>query len=188
MKLWSLLVLVVLVLFPIGDVAAQTYKEAEAAYKKGDYKTAKKFAHTLAERGNPSAQHMLSVIYLLGRGLQRDVCESTMWADRAARQNFGRAQYSLAIAYYIGYGVRRNSALAYRWMLAAVRSGYKRAAWRLEDIASGVRENQRHRIRNSMASWRAEEQPPVQIVRLPNTLVGRITGHIRGVWPCRYDP
>ena len=188
MKLWSLFALVVLIVFPTGDAVAQTYKEAEAAYNKGDYKSAKKIALILAERGNPSAQHLLSVIYSLGRGVDRDVCEATMWADKAARQNLGRAQYSLALAYYHGNGVYRNSALTYRWALAAIRSGYKRAARRLKYFASELEEAQRLQIHKSMANWRAEDQPPAQIVRLPNTLVGRITGHVRGVWPCRYDP
>lgn len=188
MKLLPLFALVVLVVFPVGDAVAQTYKEAEAAYKKGDYRTARKIALPLAKSGNPSAQHLLSVVYSLGQGVETDVCEATMWADKAARQNLGRAQYSLALAYLHGNGVYRNSSLAYRWTLAAIRSGYKRAKWRLEDIASEVQENRRIQILSSMASWRAEDQPPARIVRLPNTLVGRITGHIRGVWPCRYDP
>ena len=104
MKLSSLFALVVLIAIPFGDVAAQTYEEAEAAYKKGDYKTARRIALSLAERGDPRAQDILSTIYLLGRGVHRDVCESTKWADKAARQNFGRAQYSMAMAYYNGYG------------------------------------------------------------------------------------
>lgn len=188
MKLSSLFALVVLIAIPFGDVAAQTYEEAEAAYKKGDYKTARRIALPLAKSGNPSAQHLLSVVYSLGQGVETDVCESTMWADKAARQNLGRAQYSLALAYYHGNGVYRNSALTYRWALAAIRSGYKRAALRLKYFASELEETKRLQIRKSMAAWRAEDQPPAQIVRLPNTLAGRITGHIRGVWPCRYDP
>ena len=188
MKLSSLFALVVLIAIPFGDVAAQTYEEAEAAYKKGDYKTAKKIAFPLAKRGDPRAQDLLSDMYWFGRGVDRDRCESTKWADKAARQNLGRAQYSMASAYFSGYGVYRNRELTYRWVLAAIRSGYKRASEDLELYSFELREAQRLQIRNTMATWRAVDQPPAQIVRLPNTLFGRLTGYIRGVQPCRYDP
>jgi len=188
MKFWHTFALVVLIVLPAWETAAQTFTEAEAAYKKGDYKTAKKIVFPLAQRGDPRAQDLLSDMYWSGRGIDRDRCESTKWADKAARQNFGRAQHSMASAYFSGYGVYQNRELTYRWVLAAIRSGYKRASEDLELFGFELRESQRLRIRKSMATWRAENQPPAQIVRLPNTLVGRLTGYIRGVQPCRYDP
>ncbi len=188
MKSWPIVALVVLVVFPVGETVAQTFKEAEAAYKKGDYKTAKKIVFPLAERGDRRAQDLLSDLYWSGRGVDRDRCESTRWADKAARQNLGRAQYSMAWAYISGHGVYRNSELSYRWALAAIRSGDKRASKNLELFGSELQESQRLRIRKSMATWRAEDQPPVQIIRLSDTLFGRLTGYIRGVRPCRYLP
>ncbi|MHA1538032.1 MAG: tetratricopeptide repeat protein [Alphaproteobacteria bacterium] len=188
MKSWFMFALVVLVVFPSGDTVARTFEEAEAAYKKGDYKTAMRIVFPLANRGDPRAQDLLSDMYWSGRGIDRDRCKSTKWADKAARQNLGRAQYSMAWAYFSGHGVYRNSELTYRWALAAIRSGSKRASGELDLFGSELQEFQRLRIRKSMATWRAEDQPPVQIIRLSDTLFGRLTGYIRGVRPCLYAP
>lgn len=157
-----------------------TVKDAEAAYDRALYAKALRIARPLAERGDPRAQHLLSLMYDLGRGVEEDSCESTRWADKAARQGNPGGQYAMAWAHFSGLGIPRNDAMAYRWALAAQRSGDKRASADLELFGSGLTKTQRERIKATMKDWRLEDQLPVKVTRPPTDWLGRLLWRLRG--------
>jgi TPR repeat protein len=162
-----------------------TVKDAEAAYDRGLYAEALRIARPLAERGDPRAQHLLSLMYSLGRGVEEDSCKSTRWADKAARQGNPGGQYAMAWAHFSGLGIPRNDAMAYRWALAAQRSGDKRASTDLELFGSGLTKAQREQIKATMTDWRPKDQLPVKVSRAPTDWLGRLLWRLRGRRFCK---
>jgi TPR repeat protein len=67
-------------------------EEAMAAYKSGDYATALRLFHLLAEQGNAVAQSMLGVMYGSGQGVPQDHVQAVMWLRKAAHQGDASAQ------------------------------------------------------------------------------------------------
>jgi TPR repeat protein len=169
---------------PAAKEGAAEYWQAKTAYDLYEWKKAFELALPLAEAGNAKAQHMLSILYSLGRGVPQDDCEATKWADRAARQGYAKAYYHMAFAHFSGLGVPVNNELAYRWALAAAQAGDKDAKKQLSMFGAGLWEAQRRRIRQTMATWRPQDQPPVKIRRLPNNLYGLIMRRFTKVRPC----
>jgi TPR repeat protein len=160
-------------------------KDAEAAYDRGLYAEALHIARPLAEQGNSRAQYLLSLMYKLGRGVTPDRCESTIWADKAARQGHPGGQYSMAWAHFSGHGIPRNDEMAYRWALSAQRAGDKLVAEDLEMFGSGLSEAARRQIKATMKDWRAQEQKPVKVVRPPTGWLRRALWRLRGGWLCK---
>ncbi|MGN6103304.1 MAG: hypothetical protein ACTHOR_19380 [Devosia sp.] len=82
------ILIVLLVVLGLGAtqwaVAATPYDRAWAAYQGGDYATALKRARPLAESGNAQAQHLLGLMYGLGRGVPQDFVTGCMWENLAA--------------------------------------------------------------------------------------------------------
>lgn len=163
------------------------FEDAKAAYDRGQYAKALRVVRPLAERGDARAQHLLSVMHLFGYGTNVDKCASTTWADRSARQGYVPAFHRLAWAYFSGHGIPRDEAMAYRWALAADRKGYRYAREDLGMFGSGLSERQRMRIKASMKSWRAPDQPAIKFPRPPGGLFGRIMWWLRGRPFCDSD-
>ncbi|MEZ5583192.1 MAG: DUF4124 domain-containing protein [Candidatus Competibacteraceae bacterium] len=70
---------------------------AESAYQRGDYGTAFKEFESWAERGDPSAQYMLGVMYLRGQWVQPNEQTAKEWFQRAAQAAIAKLSYSLAL-------------------------------------------------------------------------------------------
>jgi TPR repeat protein len=77
---------VVLVAAMLVSVAAADFDSADAAYERGDYKTAFVEFKALADQGNADAQYMLGNMYVLGNGVPQDSSEAKMWYQRADEQ------------------------------------------------------------------------------------------------------
>jgi len=87
-------------LVAIGGVAtAGQFEDAVAAHQRGDYATALRLWHPLAERGNADAQFHLGVMYESGQGVLRDDAEAIKWYRKAAEQDDGVAQFNLGVIY-----------------------------------------------------------------------------------------
>ncbi|MGD9537662.1 MAG: peptidoglycan-binding protein [Alphaproteobacteria bacterium] len=99
-----------------GPAAADDWAEATAAYEAGDYETAFKLMQPHAERGEPSAQHNLGLMYYTGQGVAQDDAMAAHWYRRAAEQDYAVAQYNLGLLYAKGQGVPQDYAEAYRWL------------------------------------------------------------------------
>lgn len=108
----------------LGDPARADLKTGVAAYKAGDYKTAfRKFSEDAAA-GNANAQFNLAILYLTGRGVERDLAKAVEWHLKAAAQGLPAAEHGLGVFYYQGLGVKRDYAQALTWFKRAAAKGY----------------------------------------------------------------
>ncbi|MBF0162675.1 MAG: sel1 repeat family protein [Magnetococcales bacterium] len=82
---------------------------------------------TLAEQGNPKAQHNLGAMLLHGQGVAREDTAAAHWFRKAAEQGIALAQHNLGLMLLQGQGVARDPVEAVRWFLAAARQGDPRS-------------------------------------------------------------
>src|SRR5580692_12131455 len=61
-----------LILSLAAPLRAEPFDDAADAFKRGDYPTALKLLRPLADHGDPAAQNNLGVMYMLGKGVQKD--------------------------------------------------------------------------------------------------------------------
>lgn len=119
------ILLLVAVMAGLALPAAADFKAGLAAYKKGDYAAALKQWRPLAEQGDRQAQFALGTIYHNGKGVAKDVKESTKWYMKAANQGDPRAMAIVGLKYVLGSGVKKNKAEAYKWLNLAFMYGKK---------------------------------------------------------------
>ena len=62
------------------------FDEGDAAYDRGDYATALREFHSLAEQGHAKAQWRLGAMYTDGRGVPQDYVQAHMWFNIATAQ------------------------------------------------------------------------------------------------------
>jgi uncharacterized protein len=106
-----------------GAATAGPLEDAVAAYQRGDYATALRFWHPLAEQGDAGAQFHLGVMYESGQGVLRNDAEAIKWYSKAAEQDDAVAQFILGIMYTKGEGVSPNHAEAALWYRLAADHG-----------------------------------------------------------------
>lgn len=121
-RLAPLLAAAALLIGVAGAHAQTPLSDAIAAYRTGEHDVAVKGFSTLAEKGNPIAQYNLGVMYLTGRGVERDMSQAAKWHRSAAEQGVAMAQYGLGVMYYRGDGIEQDDAKAARWFREAARS------------------------------------------------------------------
>lgn len=102
-----------------------------AAYKTGDFATARKEFRESAEAGEAPAMLSLAFLYLHGEGVAVDNKEAVYWLELAAERGLAPAQHSLALAYYEGRGVERNTAVAANYFESAALQGLADAQYNL---------------------------------------------------------
>ena len=118
----------VLLLLAAGDFAqAQSFRRGVSAFNHQDYVQASRVFIPLAERGNPSAQAYLGLMFETGRGVPQNYTEAAMWYRRAAEQGDSLAQYSLGLLYDRGQGVPRDVVEASKWLNLATAGAPRRA-------------------------------------------------------------
>jgi hypothetical protein len=108
-------------------VHAQSFRQGVAAFNRQDYAQASRVFIPLAERGNPSAQAYLGLMFETGRGVPQNYTEAAMWYRRAAEQGDSLAQYSLGLLYDRGQGVPRDVVEASKWLNLATAGAPRRA-------------------------------------------------------------
>ena len=119
-------------LVAIGEAAtAGPLVDAVAAYQRGDYATALRLWHPLAEQGDADAQFHLGVMYESGQGVLRNDAEAIKWYRKAAEQDDAVAQFNLGIMYTKGEGVSPNHAEAALWYRLAADHGLAGAQFNL---------------------------------------------------------
>ena len=99
------------------------YQSGEAAYKRGDYKTALQELRPLAEKGNPKAQFRLGWMYGHGEGVIQSDEEAVEWYRKAAQQDHAIAQFNLGARYATGKGVVQNYEETIKWYEKAIEQG-----------------------------------------------------------------
>jgi TPR repeat protein len=92
-----------------------------------------------AEAGSPEAQYALATLYKEGRGVKRDIVESTRLLYHAAVADNTDALVEYGIALFNGAGVARNEEEGARFLLRAAHRGSPIAQNRMAHILAAGR-------------------------------------------------
>jgi TPR repeat protein len=103
------------------------FTEGANAYNARNYALALKEVTPLAQAGNADAQHLLGLMYYMGRGVQRDYKEAFAWHYKAAVQGKADAQYVIGAMYYTGNAVPLDQKMAVKWFRKAAEQGHAAA-------------------------------------------------------------
>lgn len=107
------------------------FEEGLAAYDRGDYATTLKEWRPLAEQGDPTAQHHLGWLYVIGHGVPQDYQEAVRWFRKAAEQGDRDAQANLGSLYLLGDSLPQDYTEALKWLRAAADQGHPLAQTKL---------------------------------------------------------
>ena len=107
------------------------FTEGAVAYNAGNYALALKETTPLASAGNADAQHLLGLMYYMGRGVERDYARAFAWHQKAALQGKAAAQYVVGAMYYTGNAVEQDRAQAVQWFRKAAVQGHDEAQYAL---------------------------------------------------------
>src|SRR3954463_7238552 len=97
--------------------------EGANAYNARNYALALKEITPLAKAGNADAQHLLGLMYYMGRGVPRDYKQAFTWHHKAALQGKADAQYVVGAMYYTGNAVPQDQKQAVAWFRKAAEQG-----------------------------------------------------------------
>jgi len=111
-----------------GPAIAGAFEDPEAAYTRNDYATALRIFRSLADEGDPTAQHRLGVMYERGLSVSQDYTQAAEWYRRAADQGYKFAQHALGTMYQTGYGVQQDYVQAHMWYNLSATQGWGAAA------------------------------------------------------------
>ena len=117
---------IVAILLALGlhSSALAGFTEGANAYNARNYALALKEVTPLAKAGNADAQHLLGLMYYMGRGVQRDYKQAFAWHYKAAVQGKADAQYVIGAMYYTGNAVPQDQKLAVTWFRKAAEQGH----------------------------------------------------------------
>jgi TPR repeat protein len=117
---------IVAILLALGlhSSAMAGFTEGANAYNARNYPLALKEVMPLAKSGNADAQHLLGLMYYMGRGVQRDYKQAFAWHYKAAQQGKADAQYVIGAMYYTGNAVPQDQKLAVTWFRKAAEQGH----------------------------------------------------------------
>jgi len=125
--------LTVAILFALGlnlgltCAAHAGFPEGASAYNARNYTQALREIAPLARAGNPDAQHLLGLMYYMGRGVPRDYKQALQWHLKAAEQGKADAQYVVGAMYYTGNAVPQDQKHAVTWFRKAAEQGHGEA-------------------------------------------------------------
>lgn len=111
--------------------AAGGLAEGIAAYKRGDYGTARAEWEQAAEAGNLDALFNLGQLYRLGKGVARDLDRAVDYYRRAAEAGHVAAQGNLGTLYYFTLPGAPHVADAFTWWEKAAAEGDARSQYLL---------------------------------------------------------
>ena len=103
------------------------FTEGANAYNARNYSQALKEVTPLAKAGHADAQHLLGLMYYMGRGVARDYQQAMTWHRKAAQQGKADAQYVVGAMYYTGNAVPLDHKLAVSWFRKAAEQGHAEA-------------------------------------------------------------
>jgi TPR repeat protein len=100
------------------------FAEGATAYNNKHYAVALKEIEPLAKAGNADAQHLLGLMYYMGRGVKQDYKQALQWHRKAALQGKADAQYVVGAMYYTGNAVIQDHKQAVVWFRKAAEQGH----------------------------------------------------------------
>lgn len=103
------------------------FAEGASAYNTRNYALALKEIAPLAKAGHADAQHLLGLMYYMGRGVTRDYKQAFAWHQKAASQGKADAQYVVGAMYYTGNAVPQDQKHAVTWFRKAAEQGHAEA-------------------------------------------------------------
>jgi len=86
------------------------------------------------ELSNPDSQYTLGVMYVDGKGVEKDPSTALQWFLKAARQNHSEAQFRVGEMYKDGIGVMADPKEAKIWLAKAADSGLSKASQVLKEF------------------------------------------------------
>jgi TPR repeat protein len=110
--------------FGMQTPALAGFAEGASAYNAQRYDVALREITPLARAGNADAQHLLGLMYYMGRGVKRDYKAALEWHRKAAQQGKADAQYVVGAMYYTGNAVPQDHQMAVRWFRRAAEQGH----------------------------------------------------------------
>jgi uncharacterized protein len=131
-----------LIMFPLVLLLASAicfasdYEDGQAAYNRGDYKTAVALFTKAGNKGDARAQTLLGAMYAYGQGVPQDYKQALLWLRKAADQGCADAQFSLGFIYEQGQGVSQDYNQAASWYRKAADQGDTYAQSTLGDMYS----------------------------------------------------
>jgi TPR repeat protein len=103
------------------------FLEGANAYNARDYAVALREITPLAKNGHADAQHLLGLMYYMGRGVARDYKQAMWWHKKAAQQGKADAQYVVGAMYYTGNAVPQDHKAAVLWFRKAAEQNHAEA-------------------------------------------------------------
>lgn len=97
------------------------------AYQLGEFRRAFDAWSLGAYEGDIEAQYNLGVLYLEGRGVERNLLQARNWFLKAARKQHLEAQYNLGHMAFSGMGTEKDTEAALKWWQQAAEGGYAQA-------------------------------------------------------------
>ena len=110
--------------FALQQSALAGFAEGATAYNNKHYAVALKEIEPLAKAGNADAQHLLGLMYYMGRGVKQDYKQALQWHRKAAQQGKADAQYDVGAMYYTGNAVIQDHKQAVIWFRKAAEQGH----------------------------------------------------------------
>ncbi|MES2152147.1 MAG: tetratricopeptide repeat protein [Pseudomonadota bacterium] len=118
------LLLAILFAFGLQASANAGFTEGANAYNARNYALALKEITPLAKAGHADSQHLLGLMYYMGRGVPRDYQQAMLWHRKAALQGKADAQYVVGAMYYTGNAVPQDQKQAVSWFRMAAEQGH----------------------------------------------------------------
>ncbi|NYE59177.1 hypothetical protein FHW58_000329 [Duganella sp. 1224] len=103
------------------------FAEGATAYNAKNYAAALKEIRPLAQAGNADAEHLLGLMYYMGRGVPQDYKAALEWHRKAALKGKADAQYVVGAMYYTGNAVIQDHKQAVAWFRKAAEQGHVQA-------------------------------------------------------------
>jgi hypothetical protein len=111
----------------LGGNARAAFSDGASAYNARNYSRALKEIIPLAKAGHADAQHLLGLMYYMGRGVARDYKQAMLWHRKAADQGKPDAEYVVGAMYYTGNAVDADPRQAVVWFRRAAEKGHAEA-------------------------------------------------------------
>lgn len=121
------LILAIILAFGMQQAALAAFTEGANAYNNKNYTLAYKEIAPLAQTGNPDAEHLLGLMYYMGRGVPQDYKQALQWHRKAAQHGKADAQYVVGAMYYTGNAVPQDHKQAVVWFRKAAEQGHAEA-------------------------------------------------------------
>ncbi len=121
------LILAIVLVLGMQQAALAGFTEGANAYNNKNYALAYQEIAPLARAGNADAEHLLGLMYYMGRGVPQDYRLAMGWHRKAAEQGKADAQYVLAAMDYTGNAVVQDHRQAVTWFRKAAEQGHAEA-------------------------------------------------------------